>query len=462
MENYKRMKVLNTRSTHQAKKLTSLLESNNIDVVEFPLLAIKPVAFYPIKTDDFDIIIFTSQNAVTYFYAQQPDAVFLNTVIAMGPATQAALENNHVTAIMPAQFNSEGMLALDIFRDILGKKIAIISGENPKLLLHDTLIKRDAIVNTIFCYRREPIHDDMSAEFSILSAENIDVIIVTSSDNYQQLLRLCSAPIHRQWLLSTIICVTSDTLKQTALSDGFQTVFSSKNATDEAIVYTISHEIKSLPRNMMKTNSLIVVIAIVALIIAISAIFMTGTLLKKINHLQTSSRAAVTAPSPTHVNAANTSAIFSRIAEVNQSIQQLSETPKTQSIVMQAPKQSVDTDLPWYKRFLHSFTSLKNLFLIRRMDADSVPLITPKEASLIKQNISAQLTIAQLALLKHDAAIYQLSLKTASQWLTQYFPLSDATQPLLKNLTELQTENLQPVTVTPKSMPKKPGIGVEP
>ena len=103
MENYKRMKVLNTRSTHQAKKLTSLLESNNIDVVEFPLLAIKPVAFYPIKTDDFDIIIFTSQNAVTYFYAQQPDAVFLNTVIAMGPATQAALENNHVTAIMPAQ-----------------------------------------------------------------------------------------------------------------------------------------------------------------------------------------------------------------------------------------------------------------------------------------------------------------------------------------------------------------------
>lgn len=228
-------RVLNTRPAHQADSLTRLIENKGGFVFNLPVFEIQPVNVNTENLDEFDYIIFLSANAVMNFFKGQFQN--LTRIIAIGPATQSALEKIGIeNIILPSQFNSDGILSLPEMQSVKNKKIAIICGEHSKSLLPDTLRKRGAEIKFIVCYRRNPIAYDMNMLFKKITDSKINCIVSTSLESYFALLLLFKNPVHRAWLLKKTICVISDEMKQQATHDGFAHVIQADNATNDAIM----------------------------------------------------------------------------------------------------------------------------------------------------------------------------------------------------------------------------------
>ena len=96
----------------------------------------------------------------------------------------------------------------------------------------------------------------------------------------------------------------------------------------------------------------------------------------------------------------------------------------------------------WYEEALKT---LKEHFVIRRLDHKVKPLPAPDQIYYLKQNLRLMLEQAELALLEKNQDIYQQSLSKAEQWVQDYFLGKDpVTQAMLKNLDDLQDEKIDP------------------
>ena len=114
--------VVVTRATHQASELSSQLQSLGAHVLEFPAIAIEPLAepapvFKAIQQlNSYNWLVFTSSNGVDHFFhylfQAGKDARFLSNckLAAMGPGTAARLEAYGLRAdFVPASFIAEDL-----------------------------------------------------------------------------------------------------------------------------------------------------------------------------------------------------------------------------------------------------------------------------------------------------------------------------------------------------------------
>lgn len=239
------IKLLNTRPQHQAFHLTDLIEKSDGAVFHLPLMEIEPVAFESANLGDFDWVIFTSANAVKYGIEGQGSGIDKHffekhpKIIAIGSATKQALIKYTNDVLCPANFSSEGILQMPELRRIQKKSIAIISGENPKPLLKNELTKRGAAITHLLTYRRKKINYNIEEIFPGLLRFDINVIPVTSNENFLYLLDLFSEKKYRDWLLSKTLCVINDTLQKKAIDAGFTRIIQASDATDQAILRSL-------------------------------------------------------------------------------------------------------------------------------------------------------------------------------------------------------------------------------
>ena len=143
----------------------------------------------------------------------------------------------------------------------------------------------------------------------------------------------------------------------------------------------------------------------------------------------------------------HTHQLFSEIAAINEAIQNLSPLPtQINAPAMNTAEniKTVDANLPWYKQAWESIKQLKTLFVIHHINQPAEPIVAPEQIQNVKQAILAQLNMAQWALLHHDNADYQTALKTVSTWLTRYFSLNDAKNPIQNQLAELIKIQIDP------------------
>lgn len=232
-----KMHVLNTRPSHQSQNLSQLIKQAGGAVFDLPIIDIQPIEFEPIILDDFDYLIFQSSNAVDHFFHASSEKTTRATIIAIGSATQKALNKaGFDNVLLPLHFSSDGVLAMSLMQSVIGKSILIICGENPKSLLHDALTERGAKVKMLCCYQRIPALHDMAIVFPKLLECDINVIVSTSLESFYCLMRLFQASEHNAWLISKTVCVINEKMKDAAKIAGFTSVIQADNATDEAIV----------------------------------------------------------------------------------------------------------------------------------------------------------------------------------------------------------------------------------
>lgn len=224
------LRVLNTRPKQQASSLTQAIEEAGGLSINLPLLDIKPTETrWKNKCSRLEIYqaaIFTSPNAVHYFFAEILPDTWPNktTIFAIGQGTTHALIQQGVPApTYPKQADSEHLLKLEALQDIKNHNILLIKGLNGRALIHTTLAARGAYVSILDVYQRAlPQHHQKRTQ-TLWHEDAVDIILITSETALVHLFSLFDEQAHA-WLRSKPYLVISERLRQAARARGIHTI----------------------------------------------------------------------------------------------------------------------------------------------------------------------------------------------------------------------------------------------
>jgi uroporphyrinogen-III synthase len=208
--------VLVTRPELQAMPLCRLLENQGARTLRLPAVEIKALrnrralAAQLGALENFDIIIFTSANAVRFgasFLDQKRDL----SLAAIGPATARALNQaGYRVAVQPVgRVDSEGLLLHPRFEHLIGHRILMIHGGNGRQLLQEELVRRGATVVCAEVYERSPAipkPETLAAVQEKFAAGEIQVVTATSLEVGRNLLGFATPEFRRalelmHWLI---------------------------------------------------------------------------------------------------------------------------------------------------------------------------------------------------------------------------------------------------------------------
>lgn len=237
-----KLRVLVTRPAHQADNLCRLIEARGGKTVRLPLLSIVPVSQAGVPrrmlegARDCDWWIFTSVNAVQHARQLGVENWPAN-LAAIGPATAAALESSGQAVATPlGAFSSEGLLELPQFNEVNGRRILIVTGEDGLAVLGPALRERGAAVEIAEVYRRVALPYDGERISQTLRA--IDVIVITSGQALEHLLRLTPEPMHKA-LLQKQLVVPGPRMVEKASELGFRALIAPEKMSDAGIVQAL-------------------------------------------------------------------------------------------------------------------------------------------------------------------------------------------------------------------------------
>lgn len=185
-------RVLVTRPHHQARELSQLLEGEGALVLEAPMVEIKPkleeVNGVPGRLPDFNWLVFTSANGVTFFFNSLEnkglDARALShlKICAIGLATAKSLALHGIKAdLIPEDYSTEGILAKLREREIKGNSFLLLRADLATDELEDALRSRGARVEKIAIYRTSLATEIDEEIKGRMIKDGVDIIIFTSS-----------------------------------------------------------------------------------------------------------------------------------------------------------------------------------------------------------------------------------------------------------------------------------------
>lgn len=193
----------------QATSLCGLLESAGAMPVRLPAIDIEPDGDLALlrrrlgPIDAFDLIIFTSANAVRFgvpLLERRQDLM----LAAIGPATARALDaaGHAVTVVPQGGFDSESLLRHPRLEGALARHVLLVKGLHGRELLEEQLTRRGAQVAVATVYRRQRTPYE-AAELAALearfSAGEIQVITATSVEIADSLLDLATPHLKRRF-----------------------------------------------------------------------------------------------------------------------------------------------------------------------------------------------------------------------------------------------------------------------
>jgi uroporphyrin-3 C-methyltransferase len=93
---------------------------------------------------------------------------------------------------------------------------------------------------------------------------------------------------------------------------------------------------------------------------------------------------------------------------------------------------------------------LKDLVVVRRVDAPQPPLLPPEQAYFLRENLRLRLLNARLALLSRNQAGFEEDVRVARQWLQRHYDLR--ARPTLEALQRLEQLQNSPISFEPPSI----------
>lgn len=240
------MSVLITRPGHMAYATAALFASKGARAVVYPLIEIAELPFELPDMKTYDLLIFTSQNAVTLFFeklaAAGRDARALAgiEVLCIGPKTRDALRDFGISADgMAAEFRAEGIVELLNGRDLTGARVCLPRARGARPVLVDALRKQGAQVDEIMVYDTVmPAGAD--AEGFARALDEVDTAVFTSPSGVRHALELLGGDPGR---LGTKRIVAIGPVTAQALEKfGLYPALTASEYTDEGIVRALTGE----------------------------------------------------------------------------------------------------------------------------------------------------------------------------------------------------------------------------
>lgn len=195
--------VLVTRPAEQAGRMMQRLADLGAQAFLYPALVLlaprQPdrLAVRLAAIEDYDWLLFISPSAVQFGLAalrQAMPAIDLRLLrtAAVGGSTAALLHADGVEQVLVPQHgaDSEHLLALPPFADLIGQRVLIFRGEGGRELLAETLRARGATVDYAECYRRAAPQSDPAPLRQALTQHRIQAITLFSGETLDNLLGL--------------------------------------------------------------------------------------------------------------------------------------------------------------------------------------------------------------------------------------------------------------------------------
>ncbi len=186
-------RVLVTRTREQASSLVELLRDQGADCLEGSTISlVAPENWDSLDRaidgiSDFDWLVFTSINAITFFFRRLAernlDARHLAgaKIAVVGTATAEELRRHGINAdLIPDEFTGDGLATALLKNDLKGKKILLPRAEKAREILPERLVGAGAGVDVVPVYRnvRPDSYDKVR---DALQAGEIDMVTFTSS-----------------------------------------------------------------------------------------------------------------------------------------------------------------------------------------------------------------------------------------------------------------------------------------
>lgn len=251
-------RILVTRARSQASELVDRIDELGGEPYEYPVIeTVMPSSHDTIKQiesalqqlDSYDWVFFTSVNGVEFFFRhlqeQQQDirSLYRARIVAVGPATQAALRSHGLNAVtIPEKYHAEGIL--DSLADELkaGQSVLLPRGDLARSWLPETLEKMQLEVTQIDTYETVMTGEDDLELRKLLEERAIHAVTFTSSSTVTNLLAAMNKmgiedPV-AELAHSTIACIGPQTA-QTAEKAGLKVNLLAEQSTIDGLIETL-------------------------------------------------------------------------------------------------------------------------------------------------------------------------------------------------------------------------------
>lgn len=254
----KPFRVLATRPAAQNAGWCELLQRAGLHSLPVPVLGIEPVQEPSrcqtlknliLNFDQFSKVIFVSQNAVNEtlrwlddYWPQLPCDI---AYFAVGRKTARALEEYGIAANSCSHaMDSDELLALPQLQVVAGEKILLCRGVGGRPRLADVLQERGAQVVYGEFYTR--VLPDQAAEMLRQSdfgqGAYTEVLSAFSGESLENLMAVLDAADIAHWREMPVL-VPGERVAQQARDAGFTRVIAAFNATDEAMLQALQHNL---------------------------------------------------------------------------------------------------------------------------------------------------------------------------------------------------------------------------
>lgn len=199
------VRVLVTRPTDQASRLSDALRAEGADVIEQPTIAFEPpLDWAPVDTavneGGYTWIVFTSATGVRFFtdrlreQEQSPDWMRQAKVAAIGPETARSLaELGIMPDLVPDEFVAEALAAaMADEAPLSGTRILVPTADAARDTLPAALAAEGARVERVTCYRTV-VPKPTESVLAELRAGRIDVATFTSASTVTNLAAMLGA-----------------------------------------------------------------------------------------------------------------------------------------------------------------------------------------------------------------------------------------------------------------------------
>ena len=215
-------RVVITRPAHQSADLAGALEASGASAIELPTIAIAPpsdggkaLGDAATRLDEFDWVVFTSENAVERLFRELGDARSFGhaRVAAIGGGTAEALSRHGVTAdLVPQRFIAEALVEAFPLAERDGR-VLLPRAEVARDVVPEGLRRLGWQVEVVPTYRTVPAEPTPAA---LTAAREADAITFTSSSTVTGYLAF-QGPDDLPPVVASIGPITSGTAKSAGM-----------------------------------------------------------------------------------------------------------------------------------------------------------------------------------------------------------------------------------------------------
>ena len=244
--------IVVTRAREQASTLVTGLESLGAQVIQCPAIKIEPLeeadyAQLDVAIDrlaEFDWVVMTSTNGVQHFWnrlrLRNKDARALasNKILAIGPATQQALEERGLFA----DYIPESSISESVAEGLVGqgaKNVLVVRATQGRDVIQKVLEASGAQVTLAPCYRNVPDLSNVEKVHEKLAANAVNWITFTSSSTVTNFIEAIGAEKLAQSRSTFRIACIGPITAQTARENGLEPDVVAEAADIESLIESL-------------------------------------------------------------------------------------------------------------------------------------------------------------------------------------------------------------------------------